>query len=144
MSIITPKFVIDATLHIGAIYKFVAPELISTTVPHYFIVIAIENQTNYLSVCTTQLDNKLNHLTRMGANLNTLAYIRPNAGNGLTADTYINCNDYHTITKDELINKVQSKNLQPIGRLSEEEYSIIVNSISLSHTNDIPTFLLKY
>ena len=144
MPLIPPKIVIEATLKVGAIYKFEAPELITTSIPHYFIVIAIENENNFLSVCTTQLDNKIHHLTKMGYNLNTLAYIRPNSNNCFKEDTYINCNDYHTITKDELINKVQLKNFHPIGRLTKSEYENILNSISLSYTNDIPSFLLVY
>lgn len=144
MSLIPSKIVIEATLRVGAIYKFEAPELISTSIPHYFIVIAIENESNYLSVCTTQLGNKIDYLNRMKYNLDTLAYIKPNINNGLEQDSYINCNDYHTMSKDELIGKVQTRNFHPVGRLSLEEYNIILNSISLSYVNDIPSFLLKY
>ena len=144
MSLIPPKIVIEATLKVGAIYKFEAPELISTSIPHYFIVIAIENESNYLSVCTTQLGNKIDYLNKMKYDLKTLAYITPNIDNGLEKDSYINCNDYHTMSKDELINKVQTRNFQPVGRLSLAEYNIILNSISLSYVNDIPSFLLKY
>jgi hypothetical protein len=144
MSLIPPKTAIDLTLKVGSVYKFEAPELIDTKTPHYFIVIAIENENNFLSVCTSQLHSKINHLKISGIDLNTLAFIKPTDSNGFTKDTYVNCNDYHVITKTELINKVQSKSFHWTGRLSEDDYNKILKSISLSYTNDIPSFLLKY
>ena len=140
----TPEFIINTTLKVGVIYKFNASDLIDTSEPHHFIVIAIENETNYLAVCTTQLDAKIEYFKKKGLDFNTLAYLTPNNGNGLKKDTYINCNDYHTISKEKLIEKISTKEFQLTGDLSSEEYDKIVAVIRLSYTNDIPQFLLKY
>lgn len=141
---LSPQFIIDSTLKVGVIYKFNAKELIDTVVPHHFIVIAIENENNYLAVCTTQLNAKLEYFKKKGLDVNTLAHISPNLTNGLDRDTYVNCNDYHTISQNQLIEKIITKEFQLTGDLSSEEYEKIVKAIKLSHTNDIPAFLLKY
>ncbi len=137
-----PQFVLDSTLGIGVIYKLNAPELITTDAPHHFIVVAIDGTDNYLVLCTTQRDKKIEYLTKRGYDLNTLAYVSPNNDNGLTSDTYINCNDYHTITRDSLLQKIGENQLTLTGRLSQVEYSNVRNSINLSRVNDLPTSIL--
>lgn len=144
MSLIPPKIVIEATLKVGVVYKFDAPELIGTTIPHYFIVVGIENDDNYMVLCTTQLDAKLAYFTNKGYDPNTLAFILPTKTNGLKAKTYVNCNDYHTISKAELVKKVELNKFELTGNLSKEEYEKIKFAIDLSYVNDIPTFLLEY
>lgn len=140
----TPSIIIESTLKVGVIYKFEAAELIETSDPHYFIIVGIENDENYMVLCTTQRDAKIEHLRRMRYDLNTLAFIRPNSENGLKMDTYVNCNDYHTISKADLIKKVVSNNLKLTGNLTIEEYDILKKSIELSYVNDIPRYLLVY
>lgn len=144
MSLIPPKIVIEATLKVGVVYKFDAPELIDTKVPHYFIVVGIENYNNYMVLCTTQLGAKLTYFANKKYDPNTLAFILPTSSNGLKVKTYVNCNDYHTISKSELVKKVESNKFELIGNLSKEEYEKIKFAIDLSYVNDIPTFLLEY
>lgn len=144
MVYIPPEFVINSTLSVGAVYKFSAPELINTTIPHYFIVVGIDCNDNYLVLCTTQLDKKLNYFQKKGLDPKTLAYLLPSNENGLTDDTYVNCNDYHYISKESLINKVRSSMLSVSGKITKPEYDDICTAIDLSHTNDLPAYLLVY
>ncbi|MGN7812084.1 hypothetical protein [Flavobacterium sp. 22076] len=144
MSLIPAQFVIQTTLKVGVIYKFIAPELIGTAIPHYFIVVAIDNEDNYMVLCTTQLDAKLMHIAHKRYHSDTLAFIAPTEKNGLTEKTYVNCNDYYTITRTELIRKIETSSFEIKGNLTKEEYDKIRFSIDLSHVNDIPTFMLKY
>lgn len=139
-----PDFVITSTLKVGVVYKIIAPELISTDVPHYFIVVAISGSDNYMLLSTTQLHNKINYLIKRGINLETLAYIQANDDNGLTDDSYFNCNDKYTITKQQLIEKVKQEKLSITGNITSEEYEKLVYSINLSEINDIPKFLLTF
>jgi hypothetical protein len=139
-----PSFVIESTLQVGAVYKMEASELIDTSVPHYFVVVGIIENENYLVLSTTQLNKRLAHFEKKGYDLNTLAYIAPNEENGLTENSYFNCNEYYTITKGKLIEKVKDGILKTEGRFSEEEYQLIVDAILLSEVNDIPKFLLRY
>lgn len=139
-----PDFVITSTLKVGVVYKIEAPELIETKQAHYFTVVAIAGSDNYLILSTTQLNNKVAHLQRKGYDLDTLAYIEPTESNGLTKKSYFNCNEYFTLTKDELIDKVKEDKINISGNFNKEEYDTIVKSIMLSEVNDIPNFLLKY
>ncbi len=109
------ELVLASTLCIGTIYKFSAPELIDINIPHYFIVVAIEDDNNYMVVCTTQLDNKIKYFDNLGLDFNGLVYIKPDNTNGLTKDSYVNCNQYHTITRQELIIKIESEVFECTG-----------------------------
>jgi hypothetical protein len=139
-----PDFVISSTLKVGVVYKIKAPELINTKEPHFFVVVAINNDENFLIISTTQLQNKIDYLTKRGLDLNTLAYIQPKGSNGLTKDSYFNCNDYFTLSKQELVEKVKEDKLTIAGNFNEDEYNLLLNSIDLSEVNDIPKFLLKF
>ena len=140
----SPKSVITSTLKVGVVYKIEAPELITTSVPHYFVVIAIDDDDNFLALSTTQLEKKIEHLNRRGYDLDTLAHISPNTHNGLSKNSYFNCNEYYEVNKNGLIAKVQQQKLSVVGNFSEEEYDKIVDAILLSRINDIPKYLLKY
>ena len=139
-----PEFVITSTLKVGVVYKIIAPELITTNEAHYFVVVAINNADNYLLLSTTQFYTKIKYLKKRNFHLDTLALIEPNQDNGLTENSYFNCNDSYIITKEQLIEKVREGSLSITGNISLEEYNKLVYSINLSEVNDIPKFLLKY
>ncbi len=133
------------TCKIGAVYKIKAPKLIETNVPHYFVVIAIdEEETNYLLLSTTQLRNKIDYFKNKGYDLNTLAHITPAIDNGFTQSSYFNCNEYFLIEKGQLVKKLEQQQLSYEGRINEIEYGDLLKAIQLSKVNDIPPFLLKY
>ena len=54
-----PDFVISHTLKVGVVYKVVVPELIVTSKPHFFVVVAIHGDSNFLVLSTTQLQKKI-------------------------------------------------------------------------------------
>jgi len=144
MSIFPPEQLISITLKVGAIYRITAPELIETEIPHYFIVIAIEEELIYLSLCTTKEGTIKNYLIKRGYDLNSMINLQPNSDNRLTKITYINCNYSHIVRKQDLINKSSNNKLSFTGRLSETEYQQITKAIGYSTVNDIPKFLLVY
>lgn len=137
-----PDFVIDSTLCVGTIYRLVAPELISTKIPHYFIVVAIDGLDNYLVLCTSQGENKESYFLRNKLEFSGLIYIKPDSENGLTAKTYVNCNDNYYINKPTLINKLQKGLLTHVGNISLNHYLQIKDGIINSYTNDLPHDLL--
>lgn len=141
---IPADFVITSTLKVGVVYKMVAPELIDTSVPHYFVVVAINDKDNYMLMSTTQYQNRLSYIQKRGYDLDTLRRIEPNEHNGLIKDSFFDCNKYYTITKEKLIEKAENKELELTGNFSSEEYQDLVYSIELSEVNDIPKYLLKY
>ncbi|MDT9499607.1 hypothetical protein [Capnocytophaga canimorsus] len=138
------NLVITSTLKIGVVYKMVAPELITTSEPHYFVIVAVNNKDNYMLMSTTKYKERLEYIKKKGYNLDTLRRIEPNNNNGLTQDSFFDCNKYYTITKEKLIEKAQNKELKLAGNFSLQEYQDLVFSIELSEVNDIPKYLLKY
>lgn len=143
MNMFPPNFVITETLKVGAVYRMIAPELIVTEIPHYFLVIAINNDNNYLLMSTTKYRTKLDHFDKKGIEYDTLAEIQPSSGNGLTEESFFDCNVYHNVTRDSLVEKVKDDLLEYKGQFSSDEYSLILNSISESETFDLPMSLLK-
>ena len=113
---ISADLTISLTLKVGVVYKMEASELIGTKDPHYFVVVAINDSNNYLLMSTTQMENRVTYLQ----------------------------NEYYTISKNNLIDKLKNKKLELSGNFSEEEYNLLVESINKSEKNDIPKFLLKY
>ena len=140
----TPEFTITTTLKVGVVYKLTAPELIETNIPHYFIVVAIEEDDNYLCMCTSQEGSTINYFYKSGKDLDTLANIEPSSTNGLTKRTYVDCNRYFILTKTELVDKCEKGRLKLAGDLDIEEYELIRYSIRQSKVNDIPKFLLVH
>jgi hypothetical protein len=144
---ITPEQIIGSTLMEGCVYYIRAPELIETNVHHYFLVLAIDGSDNFIMMSTTKIDRLERHIQRNDYDYKTVVHIAPNGsvdGNGLTEDSYFNCNEYHTITREELINKVKTDKLKPKGRFSKHEYTTIIEGISHSNTMDIPSSYFKY
>jgi len=137
-------YVISSTLSIGTIYKFYAPELISCTVPHHFIVIAIEGVNNYLVLCTSQKESRERHFNNTNLDLTGLVYIKPDLNNGLTKDTFVDCNQYYAISIDSLKSKLESGNLSITGTISVNHYAQIRLGITTSHINDLPHYLLVH
>ncbi|SIT20925.1 hypothetical protein SAMN05421786_10925 [Chryseobacterium ureilyticum] len=138
---IPPKYVISTTLKVGCIYKMSAPERIETSVPHYFLVVAKHDDDNFMLLSTTKIMTKYNHYNGK-ANLDTIANILPNNTNGLTESSFFDCNQSYVITVSELEEKAKNGKLSPKGNLTKEEFDIILNSMSLSHTLDIPKFII--
>lgn len=135
-------YTIDSTLSIGVIYKFEAPDLIDTDIPHFFIVVAVDAPDNYLVLCTTQLENKTKYFDKRKLDYSSLVYIKPDSLNKFKKDTYVNCNDYYTITTPVLKNKLESGSLSYIGNISLNHYLQIKNGIIQSPINDLPEYLL--
>ncbi len=139
-----PDYVIESTLKIGTVYKFTAPELIETEIPHYFIIIAIDGDNNYLVLCTTNKEGKEEYFINAGLDFTGLVYIKPDENNGLKDYTYVNCNDYHIISKSSLIFKFSEGILDYIGYISLNHYSQIRKGIKQSYISDLPHYLLKH
>lgn len=132
------SYVVGSTLQVGRVYKFSAPELLETDVPHYFVVIAIIDQDNYALVSTTQLHKRIAFLTSRGIDVDTLCHIEPTDDNGLTKDSYLDCNKYFSLPNAYLEEKVSSGFFEVSGTISDEDFEKIRYSISVSDLFDIP------
>ena len=138
---ISPSIIISSTLRPGCVYKMIAPELIETEVPHYFVVVACHEDNNYMLMSTTQIMSKYNYY-KGKEDMDTIANILPTASNGLTKSSFFDCNQHYEITKSQLEIKILKQELIPSGNLSNEEFQILLKSMSLSNTLDIPKFII--
>ena len=136
-----PEFIITKTLKVGTIYKMIAPEMIETSEPHYFIVVAIHEQMNYMFLSTTNISGKFKYYNGK-EDLDTLTNLSPNANNKLTKESYVDCNMKYVISKNQLVEKLKKEELKYTGYLTNTEYQKILNSMSLSKRLDLPKFII--
>lgn len=139
---IPASFVLESSLEVGRVYYITAPELIQTDEPHYFIVIGILGDNSYLLVSTTQLAKKLAWVRGRSIPDDTICYIEPSPENELKKDSYLNCNSYHEVKNQFLINKIESGELITKGVISDSDFEKIRNSIKLSPLFDVPIELI--
>jgi hypothetical protein len=143
MIYIPPDKFIEGTLRIGTVYKFEAPELIETNVPHYFVVVAIDEEEIHMVKGTSQKETKQNYFERMGLDFGGLVCIKPDSRNGFKLDTYFDCNDNFPVTKEDLIKKANN-GLSCEGIISYNHYDQLRIGIKNSHKNDLPKDLLVH
>lgn len=138
-----PHFYIDSTLEIGTVYLFEASELIKTDIPHFFIVIAKDEDDVFLLACTSKPETKEKHFERMGYDIATLVHIPPDKENGFTKDTYVDCNDYHPISKSRLAEKVKN-GLKRTGKISYNHFDQLRTGLINSTVVDLPGEILVH
>jgi hypothetical protein len=80
----------------------------------------------------------------MKFNLSGLVYIKPDGNNGLTKDSFVDCNQNHSTTKNELIQKIDEGTLECTGKLSHNHYDQIRIGIIDSTINFLPKDLLVH
>lgn len=139
---IPPQTYIEQTLKVGTVYKMAAPELIGTEIPHYFVIVGIDEEDNYSVLSTTQLDKKVAYFEKAGLDFCTLVHVSNSTQNGLTTDSYFNCNDPYPMSKDYLISKVNSGDIELSGEVSYADYEKIREGIKQSVLNDMPKDIL--
>jgi hypothetical protein len=139
-----PEYVINQTLSVGRIYKLYAPEIVNITIPHYFIVVAIDGDDNYMLVGTTKREKKEKHFENMGLDLSGLVCISSDSQNCLPEETWVNCNDHYHITKDDLVKKVELKSFEITGEVSLDHYFQLRAGIIGNDNNDLPEYLLVH
>ncbi len=144
MNCFPSESLIDSTLRIGANYRLCAPELISTDIPHYFIVVAIDSDDIYTLLGTTKEGRVKSHFANNDLEPDGLVFIKADEKNGFTQDTWVNCNDIYTITRIRLESKVYFNELEYRGRVSYNHYDQLRTGIIGSCTADLPHDMLVH
>jgi len=137
-------YIVNTTLKVGRIYKLKAPELITTDIPHFFIVIGIDDDDNFMVLCTSQKEKKLKYFNNNHMDLEGLVFIKPSSENQLTKKTYVDCNRYYEISRSSLKNKVESHSLEIKGEINLDIFYQIKQGIVNSDINDLPEFLIVH
>ncbi|HEY9082881.1 MAG TPA: hypothetical protein VIN73_06075 [Vicingaceae bacterium] len=138
-----PEYILSTTLKVGIVYKFSAEEYINSDIPHFFIVVAIDDDEIYTVNSTSQKNNKIKFFDKKGLDYSGLVFIKPDTDNGFTHDdNCVNCNDYYSFSKQSLLTKINSNNFEIAGTISYNHFDQIRNGICSSHINDLPCDML--
>jgi hypothetical protein len=114
------------------LYYF-SSEALNTAVRHYFVIVEIEGKLFHMVVCTTQFEKRKEYLNYAGIDSCTLVPIKPDTGNELTEECYVDCNKvFSHYTIEALQAKLDSGVLAFKGHVSDSEYYQIMNGIIYS------------
>ncbi len=84
------------------VYLFSSDKL-NTSVPHYFVcMVRTPEEMLILTCCTSQFKKRERFIKFRNLPASTLVYIPPDEENGLTKDTYVDCNSYFDYSIDEI------------------------------------------
>lgn len=140
---LSPSDFIDQSLTIGRIYYIDAPEF-GIDDPHFYIVIARDEDINYFVVCTTKIEAVVKRYQKMGYNMNTIVELTPDRHNLLREISYVDCNQKFEETTDKLILKRSNGRLTQRGVISYEQYNKLRDAIKLSDYFDLPHDMLVH
>ena len=120
----------NLSLTVKAVYYFESDK-INTTEPHYYVVISIKDDRNILlAVSTSQFQKRKKFIELNKHPLSTLVRIKPNKNNGLTKESFFDCNSScFVFSKDELINIFKTKNIKYKGLIKDSELEQIKQGI---------------
>ena len=111
------------------VYYFSSTQL-DTSIPLYFIcIIKAENDKLILVCCTSDREGKRKKLAEKRGWYSTLVYVVPNADNGLTKDTFVDCNNVFTYSIDDFANMYNDNLLEFKGEISDIPYEQIMNGM---------------
>lgn len=113
---------------------------INTNIPHYFIcVLKGEKDTLLLVCCTSDRDDKRKRRIEKLGLYSTLVWIKPDNDNGLTKDTFVDCNSIFEYSIEDFKTMYQQNILEYKGEITGGHYEQIINGLleSPNITNDI-------
>lgn len=106
-------FPLNLTLRSGTVYYFEHRGL-STDVPHYFIVINADPQSDRVLIMTvgsSQIEKT--KLRRRNLPEETLVVVEPSEYSDFTRPTIVDCNQVFELSREELVQKYRTKELRP-------------------------------
>lgn len=122
--------IFGSSIEIGKIYYFESDQLRNTTEPHNFVVIAIAPDDVIIFSCiTSQFEKRNKFITLSGIPETTLVWLKPNGDNGLTKDSYVDCNSCFKYAKSDIIDKYRNGELKYKGCVKDSKISEIHNGI---------------
>jgi len=116
------------------VYYFSSAKL-NTSVPHYFICVLKGSSNTVILVCCTsdREDKRKKRIEKLGLHT-TLIWIKPDSSNGLTKDTFVDCNSFFEYSIDDFKAMYEKDVLEYKGEISEMHYEQIINGLLDSPT----------
>lgn len=120
---ISARVRILAGIQTGSVYYFEEEEL-SSTEPHYFVVLNKDPQTDELLIlvcASSQVEKRKQIAQKLGFSSETLVVISPSDYALFTKETVIDCNRAFEKTAQSLIDKLEQKKLHICTELMSED-----------------------
>lgn len=119
------------------VYYFSSAKL-NNSVPHYFICVLKGSSNTVILVCCTsdREDKRKKRIEKLGLHT-TLIWVKPDSSNGLTKDTFVDCNSFFEYSIEDFKAMYENDLLEYKGEISETHYEQIINGLLDSPT--IPT-----
>lgn len=123
----------------GNIYYF-SSDQINTDSEHSFVCVYTQaNEFIVFTCCTSQEGTVTDYIETKGIDSRTVVYIKPDKEeNGLTKDTFINCNDCFVYTVDKFTNMYKAGAIQYRGIVTTVQLSQLHEGIRLSKRVEKP------
>ncbi|MCC6691551.1 MAG: hypothetical protein IT235_08475 [Bacteroidia bacterium] len=113
---------------------------INTEIPHYYVCIKrTDADVLILSLCTSQFETIKRFVESRNLPFETLVFIAPDIHNPFTKQTYVNCNEIHEFTVEELKEMYESEAVEFSGEISEGHYVQILLGLKASPMIDDET-----
>lgn len=122
-----PEKLIQGQIEEGKIYFFYdsIPEGSDLIPKHFHICLKIHEEIVYLLCCTTQEQTIDNYIRLNGLDWKTKVFIAPSAFNGLTKDTFLNCNSIKSSDFEELVKLYEKGGISFSGEVTTDEFNTI-------------------
>ena len=122
-----PEKLIQGQIEEGKIYFFYdsVPEGSDLIPKHFHICLKIHEEIVYLLCCTTQEQTIDNYIQSTHLDWKTKVYIAPTATNGLTKDTFLNCNSIKSSDFEELVKLYKKGGISFSGEVTIDEFNTI-------------------
>lgn len=140
----SPEYVINQYCKNGSVFRMTAPDLIGTSIPHFFIIMAIDGEDNFFVICTTKVHNREKYFKLNRIDSSCLVPIENDDQNGLTALSWVDCTRSFRFNRDNLVNKLKNEEIEYRGEISYNHYDQIRQGIHNNDISDIPKFLLNH
>jgi len=122
-----PEELVRGQIKEGKVYRFYdSVPTGSNIIPnHWHICFKINEEIVYLVCCTTKEGTIDSYIKVNKLDTKTKVYIAPTADNGLTKDTYLNCNSIQMCDFEELVKSISKSKVTYSGFVSKEDFDCI-------------------
>lgn len=111
------------------VYYFSTTQL-NTAIPHYFVcILKGEKDALILVCCTSDKDDKRKKRIEMLGLHSTLVWIKPDNNNGLTKETFVDCNSIFEYSINDFKKMYEQDQLEYKGEVTEIHYEQIINGL---------------
>jgi hypothetical protein len=117
------------------IYYFTSTTINSDKPHHYICVKRRDDNVLIMSLCTSKFDTVKKFVESRGLPNETLVYVRPEPLNEdipFDKETYVNCNNVHTFSVDELVERYTNGSVSLSGEIPDSYYHQIVTGLLAS------------